>query len=152
MKNGDKKAGNWTKTEIGAVAKVNGKSLPEKNSPEYEFFYIDIASVDEGKIFLPKEKIKFGNAPSRAGRIIQKNDVLMATVRPNLKSFAHFTFDAEDFIASTGFTVLSASNQIDSKYLFHTLFSDYISKQINLLIAGSNYPAINASEVENLII
>lgn len=143
---------NWKKTEVGNIAKINRASLTEKTSSDYEFFYIDIASVDNGKITFPTEKIQFKNAPSRARRIVQKDDVLMATVRPNLKSFAHFSFEKENVIASTGFAVLSATEKIDSNFLFHSIFSEYISKQISLLIAGSNYPAINSSEVENLIL
>lgn len=143
---------NWTKTEIGNIAGINKTTLTQKTSPDYEFFYVDIASVNEGKISFPKEKIKFAHAPSRARRIVQKGDVLMSTVRPNLQSFAHFPFDRKDVIASTGFAVLRPTARIDSKFLFHSIFSDYISKQISLLLAGSNYPALNSSEVENLIL
>jgi type I restriction enzyme, S subunit len=143
---------NWKKIEIGSVAKINKASLTEKTSSDYEFFYIDIASVNNGKITFPTEKIQFKNAPSRARRIVQKDDILMATVRPNLQSFAHFSFEKDNVIASTGFAVLRANEKIDSKFLYYSIFSEHISKQVSLLIAGSNYPAINSSEVANLII
>jgi len=48
---------NWTKTEIGSIAAINKTTLTEKTSPDFEFFYVDIASVNEGKISFPKEKI-----------------------------------------------------------------------------------------------
>jgi len=53
-------------------------------------------------------------------------------------------------IASTGFSVLSPKKTFCSDYIFHYLYSDNLTAQIDSLVVGSNYPAINSSDVANL--
>lgn len=38
---------------------------------------------------------------------MSKGDILMSTVRPNLKAFSYIDFDTKGFVASTGFAVLT---------------------------------------------
>src|SRR5690606_19925969 len=54
-----------------------------------------------------------------------------------------------DLIASTGFAVISCKN-IYNEYLFQFLFGNSIQKQFYQLLVGSNYPAINSSDVKKL--
>src|SRR5262245_64348293 len=56
----------------------------------FKFYYLDISSVGKGKVSPPASKIRFKDAPSRARRIVRRNDILMSTVRPNLQAFARF--------------------------------------------------------------
>lgn len=68
------------------IAKIN--ELAIKNYfPHKEIEYINIRSVDKGKIIEIKE-IPLDKAPSRAKRIVRDNDILISTVRPNLNHFA----------------------------------------------------------------
>lgn len=140
----------WKVKKIKDIAKVNAYSLTNDTTKNYEFYYYDISSVNKGKISHPQKKIKYVNAPSRAKRIFKKNDVLMSTVRPNLKGFALIDFEAKDCVCSTGFAVISAKLESDAMFLYQNLYSHIITNQINRLIAGSNYPAINSRDVENL--
>ena len=140
----------WKVKKIKDIAKVNAYSLTNDTTKNYEFYYYDISSVNKGKISHPQKKIKYVNAPSRAKRIFKKNDVLMSTVRPNLKGFALIDFEAKDCVCSTGFAVISAKLKSDAMFLYQNLYSHIITNQINRLIAGSNYPAINSRDVENL--
>src|SRR5690606_17465373 len=75
----------WQLKKISDIANVNANNLNANTPINYQFYYYDVSAVDKGKIFHPNEKITFGQAPSRAKRIFQKNDVLMSTVRPNLQ-------------------------------------------------------------------
>ena len=81
---------------------------------------------------------------------MQKNDILMSTVRPNLQAFARFSYETEDVIASTGFAVITPKQDANADFIYHNLFSHAITQQINTLIAGSNYPAVNSSQVGSL--
>ena len=136
--------------KIKEIAFINKKALKGSTDESKEFYYLDLASVKSGNIEFPKEKIKFGDAPSRARRIVKNNDVIMATVRPNLKGFAKIDFDSEDYICSTGFAVLTSKNRVDSEYIYQNLYSRNITTQIENLVVGSNYPAINNKDVGNL--
>ena len=53
-------------------------------------------------------------------------------------------------IASTGFAVVSPNDQAHGSYLFHYLFSHHMKSQFHALVVGSNYPAINSSDVRDL--
>ena len=70
------------------IAFIDLKSLPENTDRDFSFYYIDISSVSEGRITFPTQKTLFREAPSRARKIVHRHDVLMSTVRPNLKAFA----------------------------------------------------------------
>lgn len=93
----------WTISDLGNVAKINCASLDEQTDPDYRFYYIDLSSVKEGAIELPQENTRFSEAPCRARRVVKNGDVLLATVRPNLRGFGYIDFDAVDLICSTGF-------------------------------------------------
>lgn len=141
---------NWQQVILGDICNINLKSLPENTNKFYKFKYIDLSSVDKGKIKFPTDYIQFGEAPSRARRIINKNDIIMSTVRPNLKGFAFIDFDSEEFICSTGFAVLTTKDNTLSRYLYQLIYSKEIEIQINNMLVGSNYPAINNSDIASL--
>jgi len=116
------------------------------------FFYIDISSVSKGHIDYPGSQIKFKGSPSRARKNLKLNDVLMSTVRPNLKSFAKFNRGSNfNFVASTGFAILRAKQETDIDFIYQCLFSEKIERQLQTLVVGSNYPAINSSDVRKLL-
>lgn len=140
----------WEEKLIKDICKINKKSLGTSTEDAYQFRYYDLSTIDNGKVYHPFEKITFETAPSRARRVFQKYDILLSTVRPNLKGFAYIDFDVNDCIASTGFAVLESHDQNDAQYIYQNLYSCGIEKQINRLLVGSNYPAINNDEVENL--
>jgi len=140
----------WEVVRLGEVANIN----PEKvdYSITHQIKYIDIDSVSEYKIlsyktFSPK------NAPSRAQRLVRENDVIISTVRPNLKAFSIITKQFDNFVCSTGFAVLrSKDNKILPAFLFYiSLYDDIFLKQILPMVVGSNYPAINSSRDVNRI-
>lgn len=74
----------------------------------------------------------------------------MSTVRPNLQSFAFFGYGYRDCVASTGFAVIESNEESDPRFIYQNLFSTYVMKQIDSLVVGSNYPAINSSDVRKL--
>ncbi|MDW8517108.1 restriction endonuclease subunit S [Priestia flexa] len=140
----------WEVKKINEIADVNKENLSGNTPAEYEFYYYDLSSVDKGKVLHPTEKLKFADAPSRAKRLFKTNDVLMSTVRPNLQGFTYVDFDSTNSVCSTGFAVIAGKYESDSMYIYQNLFSYGITRQIQKLLVGSNYPAINSKDVENL--
>lgn len=137
--------------ELYELAVIDKEQLSPSTNPDYEFYYIDISSVSTNTIKYPAHSIRFATAPSRARKILHDGDILMSTVRPNLKAFAIFKEPANrNYIASTGFAVLSQKNETCLEYIFYSLFSDSVEKQIETLVVGSNYPAINTTDIYRL--
>jgi len=140
----------WDYKNIDDLAVLDQESLGEGTKRDFSFYYIDISSVSEGKLRLPSTKTIFRDAPSRARKIVRRGDVLMSMVRPNLKAFAYFDHPDDDCIASTGFAVLTARDQVDAHFILYSILSDCVTAQIEALVVGSNYPAINLNAVRGL--
>ena len=131
---------------------VKGKNifLPMKSTkPKYnEFQYIDIDSIDNKQQIINEIKtIKTANAPSRASRYTQKNDVIFSMVRPYLRNIAKVVTD--NCIASTGFYVCSAIPQIlNSNYCYYLMVSDYVVNGLNQFMKGDNSPSISKGHID----
>jgi len=141
----------WKSVRLGDVARINTKSLRQNTSPDYEFYYIDLSCVAQGRITFPTTKVHFKTAPSRARREFKRGDVLMATVRPNLMGHAFINFEVKDMVCTTGFAVVSeVPHKLHMQFFYAHLFGTRLNIDIQNLLTGSNYPAINSSDVENL--
>lgn len=76
---------NFQRVALGRVCTINPKSLSESTDRDFRFLYVDLSCVKTGKIDLPNQEIAFGDASPRARRIIREGDILLSTVRPNLR-------------------------------------------------------------------
>ena len=139
---------NWNALHLRDIAAINPQSLGSKTAANYEFYYIDLGSVKSGKIDIPKTRIMFSDAPSRARIVIQQGDVLLSTVRPNLKGFGHVSFEAPEHICSTGFAVIRCNSDYDDRFIYQSLYSEQSSRYFYGCVVGSGYPALNASDID----
>lgn len=140
----------WDLLPVSELANVDPENLSASTDPNYSFNYISLEQVDFGNLIGTSREV-FRTAPSRARRIVRHDDVLMSTVRPNLKAHLHFRSQVSDAICSTGFAVLRAKpDAADPAYIFAHLFASPVNKQIEKTLAGSNYPAINSRDVREL--
>jgi type I restriction enzyme, S subunit len=142
----------WKKITMGEIAYIDKKSLGNNTPEDYSFLYISLSDIEDGSISSGLQRLRFSEAPSRARRLVINNDILMATVRPNLKSFAMVKSNADRYVASTGFAVITTKKGCSPDYLYQYIFSGHIEKQINALVTGSNYPAINSTEIKGLMV
>ena len=144
--------GEWVNGRLDEVALVDPESLSGSTEPDYSFNYISLENVARGTLVGYSEEL-FASAPSRARRVIRHVDILVSTVRPNLKSHLLFRAKPGAWICSTGFSVIRCRPEIaHPEFVFQHLFADNITKQIDALLTGSNYPAINSSDVRGLTI
>ena len=140
----------WEIVKLGDICLINNKSLKENTDKNYKFKYIDLTAVKKGIINFSNDYTTFENAPISARRIINKNDIIMATVRPYLLGHAFIDFEAKDYICSKGFAVLTANSNIEMKYIYQYLYSDDMAKQIKSRLVGSTYPTIRLSDIKEL--
>ncbi len=134
------------------VASVNLRSLDDATREDYTFKYIDISSVSFEDGIALGEDIIFGQAPSRARRIVKKGDVLISTVRTYLRAIADIDWDAENVIASTGFAVYTPNQKINPRFLAYSAKSTDVINQICANSKGVSYPAIQAPILSSVTI
>jgi len=129
------------------VCFIDKETLSSKTPDDYRFEYVSLSDIEKGNL-IQVRKYKFSEAPSRARRIVKQDDVLLATVRPNLQGFYIFRNEVKDCIVSTGFAVLTAKRSwLEPAYLFQMLFSNQMLAIYHAFNVGSNYPAINSSDI-----
>ena len=115
--------------------------------PEDTIRYIDISSVDgESNSVTGTTEYIFSEAPSRAQQCTRKGDILVSTVRPNLKNIAVNQLDGDDLVASSGFCVLRPKEKCSGLILAYVL-SEPFTKKMVAEAKGSNYPAIHDSDI-----
>lgn len=139
----------WRVVRFSDCIFINPETLSEKTPSDYEIEYIDISSIETTGIIGNTTKHTFLEAPSRARRIVRKNDIIISTVRPYLKEFAIIKSDLENQVCSTGFAVLRADQDISFEYIYQFVLSELFMQQVNTLMVGSNYPALNQKEIKN---
>ena len=148
MSNRQRFSGKWETRRLGDISDVNPQNFSSDTNPDYKFNYITLEQVDFGKLLGYSEEV-FRTAPSRAQRILRNGDVLMSTVRPNLMAHLFFHEQVTNAVCSTGFAVLRAKYGFSVPYfLFSQLFSEGVNDQIDKILSGSNYPAINSKDVQ----
>ncbi|MBY8102677.1 hypothetical protein KW487_08460 [Vibrio fluvialis] len=140
----------WSYKKISDVAKVNANTIRKKDAPD-EIYYIDISSVSNGS-FEPPKHMLYADAPSRAKRIVKKNDFIISTVRPNLKQYVFLDEVHENWIASTGFAVVTAIEAGTEWYLYSVITSELFNEHLVRVADGGAYPAFNPKEIEDAVI
>lgn len=142
--------GEWQLKRLGDVVDTDPENLGADTATDFWFNYISLEDVDRGQLRSHSEQV-FIDAPSRARRKLMPNDVLVSTVRPNLQSHLLFKGDAGHWVCSTGFCVIRCREGVTCPaFVFSHFFAADVNRQIDTLLTGSNYPAINSGDVRNL--
>ncbi len=141
------------KVEFKALGEVlqSTSNIRWNDSLENEFRYIDLSSVDRITHSISGTKtINAKTAPSRAQKIVMKNDVLFGTTRPMLKRYCLISDEYSEQICSAGFCVLRADSLfLIPKFLFHIFGTQDFYDYIELYQQGANYPAISDKAVKS---
>lgn len=141
----------WGISKIKYQTEINKHTLNDQTSDDYIIQYIDIGNVNSEGQIQELQEYKFSDAPSRARRIVKKNDLLISTVRTYLKAITSILDDVEDnTICSTGFAVLTPKETMDPLYLHYLSRSEMYIDEIVSRSTGVSYPAINASDIAAL--
>lgn len=132
----------WPKLSLAVLAEINSESITKNNEPE-KIRYVDISSVGVGQLTEPPKQMEFSEAPSRARRLVKKDDIVISSVRPNRKSRFYVTQDLADVVVSTGFAVIRPDKEfIDPTYLYSIICSDDFVDYLVRNEKGAAYPAV----------
>ncbi|TRW48708.1 hypothetical protein FM042_06900 [Aliidiomarina halalkaliphila] len=142
----------WEWQELADVVVKTENLNPLKHADQI-WTYIDISSVDRDRFAIKDPKEILGkDAPSRAKKHVQLNDVIFATTRPNLKNIALIRDEYSSPVASTGFCVLRANEKVLPAYLFYFVTTDFVQAQIEPYVGGASYPAITDGNLKKALI
>ena len=142
----------FPKTTIGSLVANKVPTAKKSFAPSDTIKYIDISSIDNKRnIMTGYTEYVLEDAPSRAQQHIQKNDIVVSTVRPNLKNVAITGYNDKNLVASSGFCVLRVEKCLPS-YLMAIVCSDDFTDAMTKVVTGANYPAIKDSDVKNYVI
>jgi type I restriction enzyme, S subunit len=111
--------------------------------------YFDISCIDNRtKRLMAPQRIAVDAAPSRARQLVQADDVLVSTVRPNLNAVALVPAEFDGEIASTGFCVLRPQpKQLCPEYLFYFTQSAGFVRHLSTIATGASYPAVTDGDI-----
>jgi restriction endonuclease S subunit len=124
---------------------IKRKFKPKKG--EY-FDYIEISEVDLTTGEFNTSKIIGEEAPDRAQWVVNKDDILISTVRPIRNAVAIIKEERKNLVCSSGFCVLHPKT-IQANYLFLYLKIPFIAKLLNRYTTATEYPAVNWNDVLN---
>ena len=112
--------------------------------------YIDLTSVSiETKKIIKTSVVASKNAPSRAQKFVEKDDVIFATTRPTQMRHCLIDEKYNGEIASTGYCVLRVKKEeVLPKWILHLLSSSEFKAYLEENQSGSAYPAISDAKVK----
>ena len=137
----------WEVRRLKSCVDINKAVLPEATEPDFEFPYLEIGAVGTGLLASQPTTIRFGNAPSRARRIVRTGDTIVSTVRTYLKATWFAGEVKDDLICSTGFAVFTPRNEVYPKFLSYIAQSNAFSDSVTASSVGTAYPAIPESRL-----
>ena len=119
----------------------------KKYSPTDDIVYIDISAIDSStnEIKEPTTML-LKDAPSRAQQVVEKNDILVSLVRPNLKNIALICDDKNNLVASSGFCVLRTKE--NPRFLKYIVLGEPFTNYLISRTSGANYPAVREDDVK----
>ena len=139
--------------ELGEICSFNTDNYSSKDDFK-EIFYLELGNIsdtkiqDLNKLIIGKDKI-----PSRCKRKVKVADILIGTVRPNLKRhcYIHKNVWKNNLLVSTGFCVISVNVNINPYYLFTLLTKfNYFTYKLTKSASGSSYPSIDTEDIKVL--
>lgn len=140
----------WESSPLKHACTLNPEVLPDSTPEGEELEYVDIAALDGDSADLAPKKMLFGQAPSRARRVLRSGDTILSTVRTYLKAVANFPTVDSNLIASTGFAVIRPNGKLDPRFAYWAVLATPFIESVVANSDGVSYPAINPSILGSL--
>ena len=143
----------WEEKKLGEICEKTSNIKWQDHKKE-KIKYIDLSAVSRNNLKITNPVlIDYKNAPSRAKKIIRKDDVIFATTRPTLKRITRIFSEYNNQICSTGFAILRAKkNKVFPEIVFYFLQTSMFIENMEKLQRGASYPAVSDNDVKNQMI
>lgn len=143
----------WNKVLLGDICKTNRATYSGKDSWTY-VNYLDTGNITKNSIdSIQYIDLSEESLPSRARRKVQYNSIIYSTVRPNQQHYGIVKVFPENFLVSTGFTVIDVDSKVaDADFIYYWLTQGEVTEYLHGIAeqAVSTYPSIKASDLESL--
>ena len=137
-------SGEWKVSTLKEECIVN----PKTEGLEKEFLYIDLESVAKGRL-VKQNIISRNDAPSRAQRVLSKWDIIYQCVRPyQLNNYIIRDESTIQRVASTGYAQIRTKHNPD--FIYQLLHTKGFTDQVINRCTGTNYPAINSTDLSGI--
>jgi type I restriction enzyme S subunit len=114
--------------------------------------YVEIGDINVGNGGVTFNQVETSLLPANAKYALQRNDILVSTVRPYRGAVAIIDTDTPDLIASGAFTVLHENGNYKCETLSVLLRTNIYKEWLLKWNVGSSYPVIRDENVLNLLI
>lgn len=144
----------WQYKKLGDISSsLLIEKAKKRFNPNDVIRYIDISSIDNiNQRLIGTTSFKMLDAPSRAQQKVEYGDILISTVRPNLRNIAIVNDDSSNLVASSGFCVLRINDAALRRYIFYYVVSNKFTAYLGKLTNGANYPAVKETDVRKAFI
>lgn len=139
----DGKPEEWKEGTLAEVADLNPESWTDRDPP-LVVRYVDLSNTKWGDIN-KVEDFTWAKAPSRARRVLRRNDIVVGTVRPANGAFAIVGEDG--LTGSTGFAVLRPKRTEDFAFVWASATAPDNIDRLAHLADGAAYPAVRPGVV-----
>jgi type I restriction enzyme S subunit len=139
----------WEKGKLGDYVKTNAKSINKEYKHEF-IEYLDTSSLNKGMID-STQYLALIDAPSRSRRLVQYNDIVFSTVRPDQRHYGLIKNHPNNLVVSTGFCVITCVD-IDPHFVYLLLTNDTMTEFLHSIAEGSTstYPSLRPEDLENI--
>ncbi|HJI87477.1 MAG TPA: restriction endonuclease subunit S [Ruminococcus bromii] len=143
----------WQAVRLGEIVKTNQSTYSPKENWQF-VNYLDTGNITMNKIDeiqninTAKDKL-----PSRARRKVKTNSIIYSTVRPNQLHYGIIKKQPDNFLVSTGFTVIDVNyDKAVPDFIYYALTKQEVTEQLQAIAeqSVSAYPSLKPSDIENL--
>lgn len=138
---------------LGTIAEINADQYSPKEG-WVRIQYLDTGSVTRGHIeTLQVLEPGIEKIPGRARRKVKDGSIVYSMVRPNQEHYALLNHPPTDMLASTGFAVIDAKQDIVlPRYLYYTLTRPNVIAHFQALAEqnASTYPTLAKDDLTQL--
>ena len=129
---------------------ISKKSVSLKNQKKY-FNYVEIGSINTTTGYVEPTYKKSIDISTDSVYQLQKDDILISTVRTYLGGIGIVNQKEQDFVASKALIVLrELKKDINKYYLFGILRTSFFIEQTNLILNASMYPRMDKDSFDKL--
>lgn len=128
-----------------------------RNSIGREYPFSTIQYLDTGSITCNKidslQEFKLIDAPSRAKRLVEDDDIIYSSVRPNQLHYGFIKNPPNNLVVSTGFVTITCNkSKINPLFLFYNLTQNQTTEYLHSIAEASTsaYPSLKPSDIESL--
>lgn len=140
----------WVDATVGGIT-LRIPTVDPKRSPDDEFTYVDIGSIDNKANRIVEPKHLLGrDAPSRARQQLMFGDTVFSTVRTYLRNIGLVDQQLSGAVGSTGFSVLRPANGISPHFLYYYSLTNKFVDDLSAQMRGTSYPAVVDGQVRNM--